>query len=586
MSKTKKKKQLSEDEIIKRSQKKDISTALANMGFKRLSGIADRNFTYKERQTDIDDFYVYENIVLLIEYTTASDVSKHLVPKSVFYDLVDRSHADFVSYMLSNPLFVSFKDYYEQGGYTKNQIRIRILYCSLQPVDKKHKKLFENNQTLLFYDYEIAYYFKQLASVIKHSAKYEFFMFLNINHSDIGPIDVSSSSVFQGDILPVEKSSFKSGYNVVSFYIDAESLMRRAYVLRQESWRYSNAGGLYQRMIIGKKINSMRKYLSSEGRVFINNIIATISKGSAKLLDDNGNVIEIDNQGQFVGNESGYDKIKPTRVQIEDKPNVIGIIDGQHRVYAYHEGTDLYEDNIKIIRKKQHLLVTAVLFPESESVFERQKFEATLFKEINNTQSNISSALKQQIELMISPFSSTAISKCILNSLNDNGPLHNHIELHSYDKGKIKTASIVSFGLQPLVKFDDSSESDSFFKIWKNDRKNALKEVDCNDLVLRNEYIEFCSNELIQLFIALEKIVPNGTWHSYNPSTKEGYLSVTFINGFLNLMRCIIKNQKCTLTSDEYYEKMKNLDFEKLKQYKSSQYNKMGHYVYEEYILK
>lgn len=482
------KKTVDEKELLKRKQVKEIRLTLSNLGFTMLSGISGHNFTYRDRTTEIDDFWVYENLVFIVEYTTDQDISKHLLNKKVFYDLVDSSHADFIDFMLSNTLFKPYQDYFEHNDYTKKQIHIRILYCSLKQVDKQLKNLFTENRSVVFYDYDIAYYFKQIASTIKYSARYEFFLFIKIDHSHIGNSNISSNNVFEGDILPVEKSSFKDGYNVVSFYIDAESLMRRAYVLRQESWRYDDAGGLYQRMMIGKKINSMRKYLSTEGRVFINNIIATISKESTKLLDNDNNVIEIDTKGQIAGNESGYETIKPTRVQIEDKPNVIGIIDGQHRVYAYHEGTDVYEDAIKKIRNKQHLLVTAVLFPESEKKEERQKFEATLFKEINNTQSNISSALKQQIELMISPFSTTAISKKILNRLNDNGPLHNHIELHSYDKGKIKTGSIVSFGLLPLVKYDDSSESDSFFKIWNNERKTVLKEADCKEFELRDEY--------------------------------------------------------------------------------------------------
>ena len=38
--------------------------------------------------------------------------------------------------------------------------------------------------------------------------------------------------------------------------------------------------------------------------------------------------------------------------------------------------------------------------------------------------------------------------------LNEHGALANMIELYTYEKGKIKTASVVSFGLKPLIKFD------------------------------------------------------------------------------------------------------------------------------------
>ena len=47
------------------------------------------------------------------------------------------------------------------------------------------------------------------------------------------------------------------------------------------------------------------------------------------------------------------------------------------------------------------------------------------------------------------------IGKRILKGLNKSGPLGNLIEQYWYEKGKIKTASIVSFGLRPLIKIED-----------------------------------------------------------------------------------------------------------------------------------
>ncbi len=558
-----------------------------NMGFVHFSGISDHNFSYKSQETDIDDFYAYENIVFIIEYTTEKDVSEHLYKKKVFYDLVNNSHSSFIDFLMNDQLFVSYKDYIEHKNYSNNQIHIRFLYCSIKPVSLDCKKQLENNHSVVFMDLDTVQYFKLLASIIKRTSRYEFFTFAKINYSDIGSendSDVKQHSVYRGEILPVEKSFFNPGYNVISFYIDANSLMRRAYVLRQESWRMEDSTGFYQRMLRKDKISKMRKYLSTKQRVFINNIIATLSKDNVKLIDANEKEIEIDEKGNFIGNEKGYDKIKPTKIQIEDCPNVIGIIDGQHRVFAYHEGTDNYENRIKLLRNKQHLLVTAVLFPKTEDQFERQKFEATLFKEINNNQTNISSYLKHKIELIISPFSPTAISESIILKLKDNGPLCGHISNHSYDKGMLKTASIVSFGIVPLVKYDDSQDSDSLFKLWEKDEKQSLKATGCSDHELKKEYIDYCTKELLNLIIALRRCVSDGSWHTYDPKTRQGILSVTFINGFLNVVRCLIKDQNITLSSDGYYEKMKNIDFEELKRFKSSQYNKMGRFIYDNYF--
>ena len=195
--------------------------------------------------------------------------------------------------------------------------------------------------------------------------------------------------------MPEEKSYFKDGYKIVSFYIDAESLMRRAFVLRQEGWRKKENIGYYQRMFEAKKISSMRKYLSDKKRVFINNIITTISEDNIKLYDEKNNELQIGEDGQFINNSKT--KVIPTKIEILDKCNIIGLIDGQHRTFSYHEGDDTYEDKIKEIRGIQNLLVTGIIFPKKEKREARLKFEANLFLEINSNQTNVRSQLKQEI---------------------------------------------------------------------------------------------------------------------------------------------------------------------------------------------
>lgn len=578
---------LSEEEIQKRSHVKDIRTTLASIGFCRIEGIEGNNVVYKARESEFDDFFAFENLLLIVEYTSDKDVSKHLLKKKVIYDLINQNHREFIEFAIGEPKLNSFKEYYDnelKNKYTIGQIRIRIMYCSIKTVDSQYKECFNGNNSVFFYDYDTVFYFKSLAATIKRSARYELFHFLRIKASDIGNSvsDTPGSNKYKGNILPVEKSSFKDGHNIISFYIDAASLIRRAYVLRQESWREDDAGGFYQRMVVGKKILSMRKYLANEGRVFVNNIIATLSNDSAQLLDANGKIVRLTDKGHFEGNES-HDQVTPAQVQIDDLPNIIGIIDGQHRVYAYHEGTDLYEEKISKLRNQQHLLVTAILFPKSINEGSRRRFEATLFREINNNQTNINSQLKQDIDVMISPFSVTAVCKNIIAKLNESGPLSGLIAVHSYDKGMLKTASIVSYGLIPLIKFDDSPKSDSLFSIWSNPDKKKLNK-DCEEYELKKQYVDFCAEKIRDMFIAIKKIVPPELWRVYNPKDKKGALSVTFINGFLNVIRCQIKDTGLLLSSQDYYLKLKDIKIDELKKYKSSQYNKMGKTIYYEYI--
>jgi hypothetical protein len=92
------------------------------------------------------------------------------------------------------------------------------------------------------------------------------------------------------------------------------------------------------------------------------------------------------------------------------------------------------------------------------------------------------------------------------------------------------------------------------------------------------------AEKIRDILIALKRIVPKESWQVYEPKQKQGCLSVTFINGFLNVIRCQIKDTGTLLSSEEYYQKLKDIKIDKLKDYKSSQYNKMGNTIYAEYI--
>src|SRR5690606_36242250 len=162
--------------------------------------------------------------------------------------------------------------------------------------------------------------------------------------------------------------------------------------------------------------------------------------------------------------------------------------------------------------------------------------EANLFLEINSNQTNVRSQLKQEIAAMITPFSTVAISKKILLKLNESGPLSNLIERHSFEKGKVKTASIVSFGLNSLIKLD-AKKNDSTFRIWENENKDLLNKKGTEEYILLNEYIDFCTEKIRDLIIGFKSNIPKEKWCTYSPKTPSGILNVTFINGILNVLR-------------------------------------------------
>lgn len=143
------------------------------------------------------------------------------------------------------------------------------------------------------------------------------------------------------------------------------------------------------------KIRSMRQYLSENRRVYLGNIIATLP--SATKINDIKTANQLSSNDQL--------NVKPVSISLPDEYNVVGLIDGQHRVYSYHEGVDSYEAQIGRLRIKQNLLVTGIIYPSTASEEEKTLFEAKLFLEINSRQTKVKSALTQEIELIVNPFS-------------------------------------------------------------------------------------------------------------------------------------------------------------------------------------
>ena len=584
MKRTKRKKRkLTDQEKEQRLQQREIRNLFKNIGFNSIPRIDGKEFEFKGRTSEMDDIFYFENILLITEYTTGKP-GEHLLKKNYFYNHVNENKKEFIEFLLKHEKFTNFQEYFEnnvKNKYTINQLQIRILYCSKKTISDEHKKQVDN---VFYFDYHIVKYFESLAKVIKKSSKYEFFDFLGIPFTEVGNNILnsanSSQQTYSGHILPEENSSFKEGYKIVSFYIDAESLLKRAYVLRQNGWRDKGNIGHYQRMFIQSKIRGMRKYLHEKERVFINNIITSLSVDKIKLYDSNGNHLVIDKKGDFINPDTT--KVTPAKIEILDQTNIIGIIDGQHRTYAYHEGDDIYESTISKYRKIQNLLVTGILFPKNESKQSRLKFEANLFLEINSNQANANSQLKQEIELMINPFSTISIAKNVLNRLNESGPLANNLEEFWYEKGKLKTVSIVSYGLKPLLKLDDIKSNDSLFSIWTNTDKNKLKIKDNSEYDLLDEYISFSTEKIRDIILAFKSEIGNTKWR-IDRTDPLAMLNVTTINGILNTLRILIQNGKIN-TSKYYQSRLLNIDKFPFKNYKSSQYRKMGQEIYDNYF--
>lgn len=565
--KKKGKKKLSADEKkklkVQLSHKKIIRSIFTECGFNRIPSASDKEIVYDGQKTDLDDIFVDENILLLVEYTVAQskDVGDHLKVKSIPYGKIAADHSAFVAFMratLADLKESSLKNYLDAN------VIVRIIYCSLNDFDVALK---ENVPVPCYLDYPIARYFKSVADSIRRSARFEILDFLGIDLKKVGVngaiLAVAGANKYEGSILPEAHSHFKKGHKIVSFYADPSSLLRRAYVLRKDGWRESI--NLYQRMISRNKIESIRRYLKNEKRVFVNNMIVTLPDDT-KALDADGNTVD----------PKTLNEVSPITIQIPDRAGCVGIVDGQHRLYSYHE-TLIDDPEIAILRKQQNLLVTGIVYPKNTSNSEKEKFEAKLFLEINSTQANAKSSLKQAIAVILDPFSSGSIATRVLSGMGKTGPLGGYIESYFYETDKLKTTSIVSYGMKPLVK---TTGSDTLFALWQDPDKDAVKNG-LNDEAL-TRYVKFAVSHINMFLSAVKNNVDDKLWTT-DKKVIGHLLNTTHINAFLITLRLIVDANKAG--DFAYYKQaLKGIGAFPFKQYHSSQYGKMARKVMDDFF--
>jgi DGQHR domain-containing protein len=561
-----------QQQLAQRKQKQSVRKLYETLGFTRVK-VDGREFKFKTRTGELDDLFFFENVVVLVEYTVGQATTSHVTKKSLLFKLISDNPSDWIDFFRLE--CTEFSQAISNLPYLANQYHIKICYVSTQGVSDE---IGTNFPYVYFLDGTKFRYFSALGKTIHRSARFEFFKYLEIEFAKIGE-NVSKASLpsttFAGYLLPETNSSFPKGFKVVSFYADPNNLLTMSYVLRRDSWRSED--GLYQRVLRKGRMNDMRKYLTTEERVFVNNVIVTLPADAAinDLKDATRNL-----------EEKALDHAMSVSIAIPFKSDVVGIVDGQHRVFCYHEGNDKYENNIKLLRNRQNLLVTGIVFPKSYDETAKRRFEARLFLEINDKQKKADAELKQSIEMILNPYSTIAIAKAIVQRLYESGPLKGNLQTNFFDPPNlIRTTSIVSYGLRPLVKLDGL---DCLFSIWQAAEKAKLKELQkakheaATTEAILQDYINFCAKKINDLLIAAK--LAHGTEHwVVDEFKKNTTLTPTVINGFIVCLRLLVLNKKIA-TKDAYEKKFSGLDKFDFSIYKSSHWRALGEKLYDQFF--
>jgi DGQHR domain-containing protein len=567
-SKAKRRKPIDPRKLEKRRQRWKLRSVFSRIGFSQIQSDS-IEFTFDGRTGELDDIFLQENVIVVCEYTVGKAVGEHVSKKSILFSKIMRDPVAWaISYGATNP---DFQQSVDASGYKPTELRVRIIYASTEGVSEQIEDEFKH---IYFLDGTRLRYFDSLSHTIHNSARHEFFKYLKLDYSEIGPQarnPKNSSRSFSGHLLPEAHSGYPPGFKVVSFYAEPDALLALSYVLRQDSWR--DADGLYQRILIRGKIARMRRYLVNSKRVFVNNIIVTLPETATLNDPTTGKNIDA----------ATLDRTAQVSISIPYSANMIGLVDGQHRVFCYYEGKDPLEREIASLRMRQNLLVTGLVFPEGWTDSRKREFEAQLFLEINDNQARAKSALKQSIELILNPYSNIAIAKEITNHLALKGPLEDLLQTSFFDPPqKIKTTSIVSYGLRPLVKFDGD---DTLFAAWPHPQKGRLQlesTMQSERKTLLSAYVRFCVECINAFLIAMKLSTGPDKWNLV-PKKRRQFLTPTVINGFFVCLRRLARDSKLS-TRESYERKLKGIDAFSFAKYKSSGWKALGDKLYEDYF--
>ena len=545
---------------------RSIKEVFTSFGFTHISGLSNKKFQFKGRECDFDDVFLLDNVLVLVEHTSHGEdhVSGHLVNKKIVFDYINQNPSEFIEYVRGN--FTDFSSAVDLV-YQDHHFQVKIVYASLNNLKSTIKS---HVQDVYFLDYPYLRYFKNLAATIKTSAKWEMLGYLGVNAGDFSKsiLSVSASNAsFSGSVLPESQSHFPAGYKVVSFYVSAGELIQRAYVLRRDSWREGN--NIYQRLLGRKKIESLRKHLLDKKGVAINNIIVTLPE-STKVLDLTNKQIETDK----------IKSVKISKVELPVDFNSIGIIDGQHRVFSYYEG-GVNEPQMAILRAQQNLLVTGIIFPQNTNELARDRFSAGLFLQINTNQTKVRPELIQEIGVILRPFAVQSIARRVLRELNNRGPFSDQFATAFSEGPKVKTATVVSYGITPLVR---PGSIDALYNVWRSQNKDGLLKgvTDASvDEAIVIDFAEFCVKE-INTFTGAVRSLVTSRWTA-DKSVSDRMLTTVIVNGLFHCLRRIC-GSGALMSFEEYRSKLAGIEKFDFTSYGSNRYNQLGQQLALDYF--
>jgi DGQHR domain-containing protein len=551
-----KRKKLSPEVLEKRRFVRSIRTMFTNMGFTHVptEGKEDK---FGKKVGELDSVFIYQNVILIVEDTTAAKAFDHAKNKSLLAKQILAEKRQFINWLRTTfPDHASLLD-----AYSVNRFHVFYLYISKNEMDLDDDEIALLAPMTVVTTRALAYFIK-LSKAIRRSARTDLWRYLDLSSGDIGTVNAGSDvkKIETTIIAPDDSTGFNNDVRLVSFMISADVLLRNSYVLRKDNWEYTT--DLYQRLVEPARIKKIRKYVATDGSAFLNNIILGLPP-TVSFQTADGDPISLDDVQDY----SAY------RMIIPDEFNSLCLIEGQHRVFAHYEGDDVLESKVAAIRGKIHLLATGLVFPETMNEHDRLQLQSEIFLDVNSNTKPVPADVLLAIQSMREPYADVAIARRVLEELNRRAAFKGMLQLSQMDQAPIKVASIVKFALRYLVDIDSD---DGLFVVWAKDEPSRLALADGKDPELLGAYVGYCAGVVDRYFQALKK--HRGTEWGHPESRVT---STTVINAMIIALRRSLPALG-VLSFQQYAELMAEwqVDFSKERfQFASSQYARFSQQV-------
>ena len=564
-----KKRERGEQEKLQKELRKKIKNCFEQMGFTYLK-TEKFHVKLQRRTVEVDSVFLFENVILFCEdtITNPSHQKDHLRKTKEAVDAIEDDFATML-HALKDRYEGKFKDF---DSYPESSYKRFYLYVSNRSFDGVDRDRFS---PLKLIDIGILNYFSAMSSAIYKSARFELFGYLGLEASAIGsPSTGSKQNLIDATIITPEKNAnFGNGVRMVSFMMAPNDLLECGYVLRKDGWKKDVQ--VYQRFTEKGRIKSIRQFIAKNKKPFVNNIIVGLPD-SSEIVDEGNQPIKLEDISTY----------RDCKLRIKKEYNSICIIDGQHRVYAHHEGKDVLERDISSLRNQLHLLVTGFIFPPKMSPRDRAEFEATIFIEINKEAKKVSNSVLQYINMWMKEHSSVGVAREVIEKLNSGGVFKGLFQLSEIEPARIKITSIISFALSRLVSIDKPDDNSTLVYYWDGEKDllkaDKIKTPEGEDAF--NSYINFCTSIINSYFSALRQ-VRKSDWNDQDSKI----FSVTSINGFLLALKASLPSIGLKERNNyvEFFNKL-DISFKKSSipgegfPYSSSQYAKFSRQILED----